>query len=105
MNRTILLLSILIQIQSQQRYVKVFHGIYSNCTDYNFVFNNFPNIECIETGDYARSLGSIAKHARIGCITLKQQLSKQKEIFEQGIILVGLSMGGMVAQRIIQECT
>ena len=55
------MLIILVHTAMTTRRVILIHGIYSNCEMFDVITKVAPFIDCVETGDFARSLASIDK--------------------------------------------
>lgn len=86
--------------------IRTFHGFVSDCvsgTNLNAWFpQNFQ--KCVETGTFQKTFASIWDQALEGCNLLIKETQINPWIFDNGLYLVGISLGTLIARTLYKIC-
>jgi hypothetical protein len=95
-------LFISITLALPQRVRLLFHGLGDTCEGNSFT--RYFNAECIETGSGLWSYYKLEDQALLGCQIIKRYLRLNFDLFSNGVYLIGMSQGGLVARWIYKHC-
>ena len=101
---TIIVILISLNKALDARQKRLFHGLGSNCSKDKNIQEAWE-AKCVETNDNVfGSYQEIKKQGDTGCKKLTEEMTEKNDIFENGLYLIGLSQGGLIARWIYKNC-
>lgn len=93
-------------ILSVERPIILFHGMGQTCKFFDKVIKSNPRFECLDFNKGFFNLNGIQYQSESACKALKNAIDQHEDQlrYDNGVYLLGLSMGGMVARGMLHYC-